>query len=1380
MVKTLNSIFVKCLSVFLALIMFSISPLTVIANAQENEKKYVKDVIFIYGENLNDAKKQVPDGYTMLDTDLNQGAAYLFAVDDVYLAYSTTTNPDEAITDIKMMNMNGGFVLSDYEEQIANVSDNIKEMADQLASAVDVFVKNYRAGTPGAKAAYFTLSAFTVDEADGISLADYFIYGNVPSSFYLKLILNAHKDIIATILSALTMAIQGEKGDTWLDRLSKIDDPYSIYDDAYWDQASALWSHFYSFYETYDSIDHDLFRTGNGEIKLPTGSDTEVGSDVSSSTGESNLANAGMELLYEVAYAALESYYFGDGTPLSEWLVCDDLYEEMLYPLIEVLTPAEYAMMNLCGPLYMILATAMSEDVYNDYMSRAQGIIDEMGSCSIWHGVNTELFKSSIGITDEANRAIAETKAEQDFNNDGDSGSDDTVKLAGLIASAGAISLGVGIVTLSFTAGSLAAVFTGATASSFAVAAAIGGALAIAAGVVLVCVALVMVVVYIVVWLKQWYDEHHPEYTDIPEYMYDLVVDENENRQFVLYEVAKTPDGKPVDVNAWEGKEWHAPYISRDPAAGNPIEADFEIKLGDGTVDDGFAALAAFGGTHCENLNRYADDDEVGGIFVSYRQEPLTGDFARGKYLSDIRLFVDADAEECKRKVKNQKYTLYNLNLTPDSDKFTYIGYKTTNRSNLALTDIRTVDNYSSVQYSAGISETYAASGTVGSVTLYTTRISMFGSPILSDFLVTNERSAPAGYEPANMFSGGPAVNLNVDSNDLTGVDKSFYLYFLPSKAYTGGVEYLGGIASIFDIPRGQFTNEEGSVEKAAEELGYKTLASMSGSYDSEGAILYTVTYNPYRAIYGISAVSNGDYMGSSFTQNLKNEQMQHSLATRYLVTHDERVVFGGTTRKNDTRIYTAGVCRNAAPLKVSDLIASADESFSKDGFIPLSPCLVDSGRPANLSAGFNFTVRFGPNGRTSRDMTMSPMYLFVRKAEKVEGNYLTNLYISSKEGVLNGLAIDCDQLDNSYVMSSLAALGAETVIGKNLNLEDSDNATYLAYKKDKSSRTPITDVILYYAGSTDDEPKAKIVKNNITYHLVGDTNLFCPENGEEKNCKRVYLYYTTNPSAGSKILDIKIDNNPILNGWETVRTQNGKALYDDMDKFESDMWFIHIKRQGEEAKQYISDVFIGWGSKEEAFAMLLAAGCDYFLDKDLNDNCGAASDYVYLGYKKTSDVSLAIRDLRTTHDDNVKSFTKNGFLYTKINGNLNSYTNIFADDIYLYYTKDAEAGYPLVDLETSSSGKSSESDGIIKSTVVNQYNKNSDLNDGALGSYIYLIMSKAVPENDTYQTASIIGEGSLAAIIMLSVVSIVCASVILVVQKKGRANKKSDFEGIN
>ena len=360
--------------------------------------------------------------------------------------------------------------------------------------------------------------------------------------------------------------------------------------------------------------------------------------------------------------------------------------------------------------------------------------------------------------------------------------------------------------------------------------------------------------------------------------------------------------------------------------------------------------------------------------------------------------------------------------------------------------------------------------------------------------------------------------------------------------------------------------------------------------------------------------------------------------------------------------------------------------------------------------------------------------------------------------------------------MDQLSSLGAHTVILQNLNLADSDNLTYLGFTKRPKNKNstelikPITNIILYYAGDTDAKPESEMEFGKIKYQLAGDMNLFCEEGDTNEECERVYLYYTTNPAAGSSIIDIKIDNTAILNGWETARTQNGKALYDDMDDYESNMWFIHMKRTTEDPK-YIAEIVIGVGGSEaDAKAQLLAAGCDYMLEKDFNNNVGAHSDYVFLGYKRTSNPNEAIRDLRTTHDDEVDSFVKNGATYYKIDGNLNSYTNIFADDIFLYYTKDAKAGTPITSLGTSGSVANwshGEGNRYVVTTVLNQKDKASDLNDGAGGDYIYLLITR--DRQDAKGIASMMGNGSVIIIGAFALASAVAIAWICIAQKKKR-----------
>lgn len=1388
---------------------------------------YVKDIKFLYAEDYEEAKSLVPEGYIIMDTDLNQGTEVVFDVPNVYMIYSTTENPDEAITDIKAMNMNGGFSYSDYEEQMEDISDDIKAISMEIKAAVLQFRKNYERGTYGAKAAYTTLSAFTVDEM-GMSLAEYFVHGNIPDDFYLKFFLNVHKDILSAVLAALAIGVQGKEGSTWLDRMTSIEDPEAVSDSLLWDKASALTPHFYSFADTYASIDLDVFKKGdtmppitttdeNGKIEdiISPEDSTEEGSD-------ENTSEEGMEIFYVIAVETLKTYSFQNGKTFSEWFVDEMYMEEYLYPLVSVLNDAEYAMMHLCGPLHMILSTAMSAEVYDDYVTRVTEVIEEAGTCSVWAGVNTELFRSSIGITDEANRVLAETKAEQELNNDGDSGLDGTIRVAGLVLSAGAIALGIGLVATKVFGTTLGLSLTvtgkclwGITTS---IIGSIMGVLSLVTGIVLIVAAIVIALVYLVTWLKDLYEEYHPELTEIPEYMYELVKDSSENQQFVLYEAARSQDGTPADVNAFEGREWHAIYFSKDKAAGEPIEADFKIKIGDGRVGDGYAGLCNFGQINSVNLNKYAFDDEVGGIFISYRQEKQVGEYAKGKYLSDMRIFSEESPEKTKLEIRNKGYSIYDINLTPGTDTYTYIGYKTSNKKDEALTDIRLAYNYEGDKYYVGGgSLTYAPSGDVGPLTLFTTRISTFGSPILSEFVVQSNRNAPEGYEPVNFFSGGPAVSLHMDYSVNEEVysfieDRKTFLFFLPSETYTSGPEYIGGFTTVYDAIHSnypQYSNGKGSVAEAVEKLGYTSILNMTGDADSEGAVVYSLTHNPYRAIYGISMQSNGidgddsDTKRQFFAETMQYDGAGYSIAMQYEVQPDlfnKEIRIKGNhsplNKSTDHRLYVRGVAYGGEPLTLDD-IAVSDNPTAREGFIGVTTPYADSDAALNISSAYNRTVNYLYGlGSTveERNCRMSAAYVFVRGEKYVEGTYLTNVFVTSKEDILGDMNADCSDLDASYLYNSLGTFGAHSCIAVNLNLEETDNVTYLGYTKnpiidtnpkDLEARTleKITDLMLYYMPETDDDPPNTVVKDGARYKLVSDINLFCEEDGTEEICDRVYLYVTSNPIKGTPIIDITIDNNPILNGWETVRTQNNKALNQEMDDYWGDMWFIHVRRT-ERQPQYVSEIAVGWGSEEEAMAMLVSAGCEYFIDKDLNDNVGAHSDYVYLGYKRTDDFSQAIKDIRTTHDHDVPSFKINETTYYKVEGNLNSYTWVWSDDIFFYYTK--EGNTPITSIYISEKPVDYWTSDTSTTTALNQHDGLSDLNDGAGGDYLYLIQTKMRHKENVGLFArifnfngnsSMIGEGSIIAIIALTGVAAVAIIWVALYQKKRRVDVIANSE---
>src|SRR5574344_1266588 len=73
---------------------------------------YLKEIRISTADSAEEAKRWLTNnGYLILDQDLNAGTG---EDEYVYLGYKTTTDVSEAITDISMLNMNGGFKTINY------------------------------------------------------------------------------------------------------------------------------------------------------------------------------------------------------------------------------------------------------------------------------------------------------------------------------------------------------------------------------------------------------------------------------------------------------------------------------------------------------------------------------------------------------------------------------------------------------------------------------------------------------------------------------------------------------------------------------------------------------------------------------------------------------------------------------------------------------------------------------------------------------------------------------------------------------------------------------------------------------------------------------------------------------------------------------------------------------------------------------------------------------------------------------------------------------------------------------------------------------------------------------------------------------------------
>ncbi len=169
-------------AVLLALLMSAVMPAQIFADSLP---EYISEVKIGMGKTPSDAEAAL-SGYTILSAEnggyvnLNQKAGGDLGSKGekaVYLGYKTTTNRKEAITDLALMNMKGGYSVQDYEALMeTQLKSQIAPFVDNFLSAIEEYRENYNSSLESnkARAEYIhgILNNFTDDDCGGKGLGD--------------------------------------------------------------------------------------------------------------------------------------------------------------------------------------------------------------------------------------------------------------------------------------------------------------------------------------------------------------------------------------------------------------------------------------------------------------------------------------------------------------------------------------------------------------------------------------------------------------------------------------------------------------------------------------------------------------------------------------------------------------------------------------------------------------------------------------------------------------------------------------------------------------------------------------------------------------------------------------------------------------------------------------------------------------------------------------------------------------------------------------------------------------------------------------------------------------------------------------------------------
>ena len=586
---------------------------------------FLSDVALIYEDSIEDAKAAIAGtDWQLFEQDLNADADYMFD-NGVYLIYKTSTNVEDAITDLRVMDMYGGYSSSNYDKQLEASRAEYTKMVADLRIAANEFRTAYIGNDPMAALAKMQLSFYKDVKTEGgtetgMNMGDFFM--NLPSDEQIvQVLFEGNAIVVSNLITLLAIGISGSYESSLEDRIAeKFAIRNELSDDKYYEDAQVL-------YKAFDTIRTKLLRYDalSAEYDLTDEDMTEE------------------EFVFMSEYASISEILKGivldpiEGFTLADVIHTGKYTYKDFYPIAAALTKGQMALVRM-GQLETILKfgapSASPEELrayLSDYIAQANKDHDNIFNkgIDVYTGVDRSIFKGSFAMTTAAERNQALTGETWNM----DSAIEDSKSLivasyaiAGVGALSAGVSLGMGAVALYYKAAiwvstitnmnyGLAAGWLTTSYMSFShwvlplaklyfIPLSVGLAL-IAGG---------------MAGFSIWYNYYNPDYTEIPNVLVD-VRETDLGDKYIKYTAAKVygEEEKNADFNAYEGKEWIALYYTKDATAGNCLTPNFVFKDNDSTVARRHQGISMFGETKSFNLNSHVYNSDAKGSYVTVR-----------------------------------------------------------------------------------------------------------------------------------------------------------------------------------------------------------------------------------------------------------------------------------------------------------------------------------------------------------------------------------------------------------------------------------------------------------------------------------------------------------------------------------------------------------------------------------------------------------------------------------------------------------------------------------------------------------------------------------------------------------------------------------------
>ena len=430
--------------------------------AEEDGGKYVSDVFIAYGKTEKEAAKWLKDnGWESVEGDFNAGKASFFdnnkAQDQNVAAVMGIKRTDEkknAITDMAVMNMKGGYSFPKYDELVEQKKKEINEFINHFRVVIDEYRANYNGdgselGQQRAQIAHDMLNKFydgdpkdpvaandTGEKLGDLLLAPTRQEGDKNGGDLEQLMLESSG--AALLVMETFLALGADTGEeTWLQRASGLTgdelaenlvkyapeaEGQDIAPSAigqylglkYGDTAAALaaqWSDINDamvWYEDYNEENGLWPEDDESEDSYAERVEAHFAAliDENESDGEAERAkylNAGAlyNNLYDVAYAGDWGETLGDFFNPADAAFSNPEADSFL-PLAAGLSKGQAASMDFLSLKMLLLIGFGDEKSFETAMSNIEDLFGEEKELSIYTGVNREAFRGGVAITSAA------------------------------------------------------------------------------------------------------------------------------------------------------------------------------------------------------------------------------------------------------------------------------------------------------------------------------------------------------------------------------------------------------------------------------------------------------------------------------------------------------------------------------------------------------------------------------------------------------------------------------------------------------------------------------------------------------------------------------------------------------------------------------------------------------------------------------------------------------------------------------------------------------------------------------------------------------------------------------------------------------------------